>query len=127
MEARLVGVKGSHNGVQTDDGGRYAAGQSFQGQGGRGQSRGQACQQHGAPSQVGQRQSIQGQSIQGQGDQGQGGQRQGVQGLHGSVGGVNCRRGKYSLSKIDGFKREEVLPSTKLPSICHIYYCLTNI
>ena len=109
MEARLVGVKGSHNGVQTD-GGPNAAGQSVQGQGGGGQSRGQACQQRGAPGQVGQRQSI----------QGQGGQRQGVQGLHGAVGGVNCRRGRYSMSKIDGFRRAEVLPSPKLPSICHI-------
>ena len=104
MEARLVGVKGSHNGVQTDRG-PNAAGQSVQGQGGRRQSRGQACQQHGAPGQVGQRQSI----------QGQGGQGQGGQGLHGAVGG-----GRYSMSKIDGFRREEVLPSPKLPSICHI-------
>ena len=114
MEARLVSVEGSHNGAQTD-GGRYAAVQSVQGQGGQEQSRGQACQQHGAPDQVGQRQSIQG-----QGGQGQGGQRQGVQGLHGAVGGVNCRRGRYSMSKIDGFRRAEVLPSPKLPSICHI-------
>ena len=105
MEAGLVGVQGSHNGSQTD-GGRYVAGQSVQGKGGRGQSsQGQACPQHGAPGQVGQRQSIQG---------------QGGQGRHGAVGGVNCRRGRYSLNKISAMRGEEVLPSPKSPMICHI-------
>ena len=110
MEAGLVGLQGSHNGVQTF-GSRYAAGQSVQGQGGQGQggraqsSQGKACQKHGAPGQVGRRQSIEG---------------QGGQGRHGAVGGVNCRRGRYSMNKISAMRGEEVLPSPKSPMICHI-------
>ena len=123
-------VLGSHNRVKTD-GGRYAAGQSGEGEGGQAQcgrgqsSHGQADQQHGAPCQVGQRHiihgpSFKGRSVQGQGGQGQGAQGQGGQGRHGAIGGVNCRRGRYSMSKISGTRGEEILPSPKLPTICHI-------